>query len=101
MIDVDSKLPVVQISGRVIKDNGKGKDETLEILKIAQVIKRSEDKNQNLTQNDMIMYFSFFIEAMELVFSIFIFSYFCAIFWYLGCEMILDFVNDRSLDITA
>ena len=60
-----------------------------------------DNKNDNLTKNDQIMYFSFFISGMELVITIFIFSYYCGIFWYIGCEMILDFINGYDLSITA
>jgi len=44
------------------------------------------------------MYLSFFVSAFELVVKILIFSYFCGIGWYLGCEIILDFVNDYPLE---
>ena len=51
--------------------------------------------------NDQIFYLSFFLSAMELVITIFIFSYYCGILWYLGCESMLDFYYDLPLDITA
>ena len=47
------------------------------------------------------MYLSFFMSAMELVVTIFIFSYFCGIAWYLGCELMLDFIYDLPLNIVA
>lgn len=47
------------------------------------------------------MYLSFFFSAFELVVEIFVFSFYCGIFWYVGCEMILDFINDYPLGIKA
>ena len=43
------------------------------------------------------MYLSFFYSGLELVGTIFIFSYYCGIAWYLGCEIILDFEMDIPL----
>ena len=77
-IERDQKLPIQEASKRLY-----------------------EQKNQNLTRNDQIMYLSFFMSAMELVVTIFIFSYFCGIAWYLGCELMLDFIDDLPLKTKA
>jgi hypothetical protein len=37
------------------------------------------------------------MSAVELVCIIFVFAYYCGIFWYLGCELILDFYDDLPL----
>lgn len=61
----------------------------------------ANEKDQNLTKNDQLMYFSFFMQAFELVTVIVIFSYFCGIFWYLICEILLDFYDNQPLDIRS
>ena len=51
------------------------------------------DKNQNITRNQDILYFNMVIKTLELVFIIFLISYYFAITWMIMCEFIEDFIH--------